>query len=66
VIAGTGVSAYPDLAARFASVHQIVTWPRARDILLLGEYELQHGGGGSALDARPVYIRDQVTFVKSG
>jgi tRNA threonylcarbamoyladenosine biosynthesis protein TsaB len=65
VIAGTGVSAYPDLAMRFTSARQLVTLPRARDILLLGEYELQQGRGGSAYDAQPVYLRDQVTFVKN-
>lgn len=65
VIAGTGVSAYRDLATRFASARHIVTLPRARDILLLGEYELQQGRGGSAIDAQPLYLRDQVTFVKN-
>lgn len=64
VIAGTGVAAYPDFAKRFALARQIVTLPRARDILLLGEHELRQGRGGSAYDAQPVYLRDQVTFVK--
>lgn len=65
VIAGTGLSAYPELALRFASARQIVALPRARDILLLGELELQAGRGASAFDARPVYLRDQVAFVKT-
>jgi len=64
VLAGTAAAAYPALAARFEAIPQIVALPRARDILLLGERELQEGRGGSAFDAQPVYLRDQVTFVK--
>jgi len=65
VIAGTGLPAYPKLAERFQSARQVVTLPRARDILLLGEHELRNGRGGTAFDAQPVYLRDQVTFVKT-
>ena len=64
VIAGTGLSAYPGLAARFAKARQVVTLPRAREILLLGEHALRAGRAGTAFDAQPVYLRDQVTFVK--
>ncbi len=61
---GSGWAAYPDLTQRFASIQPIAALPRARDILLLAETELREGRGGSAFDAQPVYLRDQVTFVK--
>jgi tRNA threonylcarbamoyladenosine biosynthesis protein TsaB len=64
VVAGSAMAAYPDLAARFAAVPQIAVLPRARDILVLGEREFVEGRAGSAFDAQPVYLRDQVTFVK--
>lgn len=64
VIAGTGISAYSGLAARFEKARQVVTLPRAREILLLGELALRAGRVGTAFDAQPVYLRDQVTFVK--
>jgi tRNA threonylcarbamoyladenosine biosynthesis protein TsaB len=63
---GSGWRTYPDLAQRFAAVQQIDALPRARDILLLAEAQLREGKGGSAFDAQPVYLRDQVTFVKPG
>lgn len=66
VIAGSAPAAYPQLATRFSSIPQIAVLPRAREILLLGERELREGRGGSAFDAQPVYLRDQVTFVKPG
>jgi tRNA threonylcarbamoyladenosine biosynthesis protein TsaB len=64
VIAGTGLSAYPGLVARFQKARQIVTLPRAREVLLLGEHALRAGSAATAFDAQPVYLRDQVTFVK--
>jgi tRNA threonylcarbamoyladenosine biosynthesis protein TsaB len=64
VLAGSAMGAYPSLAARFEGTAQIAALPRAREILLLGERELAEGRGGSAFDAQPVYLRDQVTFVK--
>jgi tRNA threonylcarbamoyladenosine biosynthesis protein TsaB len=66
VIAGSAMVAYPDLAQRYAGIKQIQALPRAREILLLGERELLAGRGGTAFDAQPVYLRDQVTFIKSG
>jgi tRNA threonylcarbamoyladenosine biosynthesis protein TsaB len=63
--AGTGFRAYPQLGAlRIATVHDAVL-PRAREIALLAEPELRAGRGKPAADAEPVYLRDQVTFVKS-
>lgn len=64
VAIGTGLTAYPTLAERFASVRQLMALPRARDILSLAEHEFREGRAGSAFDAQPVYLRDQVTFVK--
>ncbi len=64
VLVGSAAAAYPQLAARFADVAQVAALPRARDVLLLGERELREGRGGDAFDAQPVYLRDQVTFVK--
>jgi tRNA threonylcarbamoyladenosine biosynthesis protein TsaB len=66
VIAGTALSAYPELASRTSSARHIPALPRARDILLLGEHEFMQGRGQSASEAQPVYLRDQVTFVKTG
>ena len=66
VIAGTALSAYPELASRFPTARQVSALPRARDILLLGEREFREGCGQSAAEAQPVYLRDQVTFVKAG
>jgi tRNA threonylcarbamoyladenosine biosynthesis protein TsaB len=63
--AGTGFRAYPQLAARLnLMVHDSVL-PRARDIALLAEPELRAGRGRPAAEAQPIYLRDQVTFVKS-
>jgi tRNA threonylcarbamoyladenosine biosynthesis protein TsaB len=64
VLAGSAAAAYPQLAFRFEDAVQIAALPRAREILVLGERELREGRGGSAFDAQPVYLRDQVTFVK--
>jgi tRNA threonylcarbamoyladenosine biosynthesis protein TsaB len=66
VLAGTAMGAYAELAQRFVSAQQINVLPRARDILLLSEREFAGGRSGTAFDAQPVYLRDQVTFVKSG
>lgn len=66
VVIGTGLTAYPELAERFASVRRIVALPRARDIVSLAEHEFRAGRVGAAFDAQPVYLRDQVTSVKPG
>lgn len=65
VLAGTAATAYVDLAQRFASAQQMNALPRARHILLLSQREFAAGRVGTAFDAQPVYLRDQVTFVKS-
>lgn len=65
VIAGSALPAYPVLAERFASLRSVVALPRARDILVLGERELRAGRGRPAVEAQPVYLRDQVAFVKT-
>ncbi len=64
-LAGTGFSAHPDLRARWpeALVHDRVL-PRAREIAQLGAFALRAGQGQPAAHAQPVYLRDQVTFVK--
>jgi tRNA threonylcarbamoyladenosine biosynthesis protein TsaB len=66
VIVGTALTAYPELASRAPTARHVVALPRARDILLLSERELLEGRGQTASDAQPVYLRDQVTFVKAG
>jgi tRNA threonylcarbamoyladenosine biosynthesis protein TsaB len=64
VIAGTALPAYPQLAERFATARHVVALPRSHDILLLAEREFVAGHSQSAAQAQPVYLRDQVTFVK--
>lgn len=66
VLVGSAAAAYPPLAARFASVTQIAALPRAKDIVALAEREFAAGRGRSAFEVQPVYLRDQVTFVKPG
>ena len=66
VFAGTGFGAYPQLLAHVneGSVHGAAL-PHAREIALLAEAELRAGRGKPAAEAEPVYLRDQVVFVKS-
>jgi tRNA threonylcarbamoyladenosine biosynthesis protein TsaB len=66
VFAGTGFKAYPQLISRGYDIviHDTVL-PHAREIALLAEPELGAGHGRPAAEAEPVYLRDQVTFVKS-
>lgn len=66
VVAGTAMAAYPDLAAKFKDVPQVWALPRAREILMLSEPEFRAGRGVPAFEAQPVYLRDQVAFVKGG
>jgi tRNA threonylcarbamoyladenosine biosynthesis protein TsaB len=65
VFAGTGFSAYPQLAAgrEANSVHGAVL-PHAREIARLAAAELQAGRGQPPDRAQPVYLRDQVATVK--
>ncbi len=64
-LVGTGLKAYPELKRRWPGLAaQEDALPRAREIALLGAAELQAGRGEPASRAQPVYLRDQVTFVK--
>lgn len=66
IFAGTGFKAYPQLAtARHGVVIHDSVLPRAREIAALAGIELRAGRGQPAASAAPVYLRDQVTFVKS-
>jgi tRNA threonylcarbamoyladenosine biosynthesis protein TsaB len=62
---GTGLSAYPQLKAAWnrVAIYEGLL-PRAREIALLAAHELRAGRGEPASRAQPVYLRDQVTFVK--
>jgi tRNA threonylcarbamoyladenosine biosynthesis protein TsaB len=65
VCAGTGFSAYPQLTTAHPIARildQIL--PHARQIAKLGAAALRAGRGVAAAEAQPVYLRDQVTFVK--
>jgi tRNA threonylcarbamoyladenosine biosynthesis protein TsaB len=64
IVAGTGSAAYDDIARRYVAARHINVLPRARDILVLAEQDLIAGRGRPAIEAQPVYLRDQVTFVK--
>jgi tRNA threonylcarbamoyladenosine biosynthesis protein TsaB len=64
VVAGTGFQAYPPLAAIAASRAFPTLLPRARDIAVLGGREFASGRGQKAVDAQPVYLRNQVVSVK--
>ena len=66
ILIGSAAAAYPALAARYSSVPQVAALPRAHDIAVLAEYEFAEGRARSAFDVQPVYLRDQVTFVKTG
>ncbi len=64
VAAGPGWSAHPDLQARLAA--QIVSYqprllPQAASLLPLAKYELRAGRSIDAAQARPNYLRNQVT-----
>lgn len=66
-LAGTGFKTYAQLRARLATgdrrVHEAAL-PRASDIALLAEAEFRAGRAKPAIDAEPVYVRDQVAHVK--
>ncbi len=64
--AGTGFRAYPELRQRFSTLRiDDSVLPRATGIALLGEAALLAGEGRPAAEAMPVYLRDQVAWVKS-
>lgn len=59
--AGTGLRAYPELQTRYAELTiDDSVLPRALEIAQLAAIELAAGRGVSAIDAQPVYLRDQV------
>lgn len=66
VITGSALDPYPALASRYGRARALRALPRARDILLLSERDFLAGRGREAIEAEPVYLRDQVTFVKTG
>lgn len=64
VFAGAGFKVYPRLARAGARVIDDVL-PRARDIAVLAAPEFAAKRGVPATQAAPVYLRDQVTTVRS-
>lgn len=64
IFAGTGFGAYPQLVSQRAGTVHGTALPHAREIALLAEAELRAGRGKPAAEAEPVYLRDQVAFVK--
>ena len=63
---GTGFDAYPVLRERLPGVPiEGAALPRAGDIALLGAMALHKGEGHRAAEAQPVYLRDQVAWVKA-
>jgi tRNA threonylcarbamoyladenosine biosynthesis protein TsaB len=62
--AGSGFVTYPELAARVGQRCEAVPFPEARDMLPRALQALQAGEGVAAADARPVYLRDKVTWQK--
>jgi tRNA threonylcarbamoyladenosine biosynthesis protein TsaB len=65
IFVGTGFGAYPQLAVGRpgSAVHSTVL-PHAREIARLAAVELRAGRGEPPERAQPVYLRDQVAFVK--
>jgi tRNA threonylcarbamoyladenosine biosynthesis protein TsaB len=63
--AGTGFRAYPQLVSAYGklTLHDDVL-PRAIEIALLGAAELAAGRGKAAVEAQPVYVRDNVAVAK--
>lgn len=64
-LAGSALPVYAALTERYAAARPVVALPRAREVLLLGDLELRAGRGRPAIEAQPVYLRDQVAFVKA-
>lgn len=63
LLAGTGLTAHPQLAAQWPDLPQCAAvLPRAREIALLGAAELAAGRGVPAWEAQPVYLRDEVAW----
>jgi tRNA threonylcarbamoyladenosine biosynthesis protein TsaB len=65
MVVGTGLSAYPALAARYAHLAQDPrALPHAREIAMLAAHEVSAGRVQRAQDAMPVYLRDQVVTIR--
>ncbi len=61
---GTGFVTYAELMARVDGRCESVPFPEARDLLPQAAHLWHQGLGVSAADARPVYLRDKVTWQK--
>lgn len=64
VLVGTGFKAYPQLAAGTTGRIHADVLPRAREVALLAAPVLRAGGGLPAVQAAPVYLRDEVASKK--
>ncbi|WMC12186.1 tRNA (adenosine(37)-N6)-threonylcarbamoyltransferase complex dimerization subunit type 1 TsaB [Oceanimonas pelagia] len=62
--AGSGFVTYPELTGCVQALCEAVPFPDARDMLPAALRDLAAGLGVSAADARPVYLRDKVTWQK--
>ncbi|PSJ47908.1 tRNA (adenosine(37)-N6)-threonylcarbamoyltransferase complex dimerization subunit type 1 TsaB [Zobellella endophytica] len=62
--AGSGFVTYPELADRVEQLCRPVPFPEARDMLPAALRELAAGRTVTAAEARPVYLRDKVTWQK--
>lgn len=61
---GNGLSAYPDAfsAAPYAATALPAVMPHARQIAQLGSVAFMQGGGLSAIEAQPLYLRNKVAL----
>ncbi|MCC4264682.1 tRNA (adenosine(37)-N6)-threonylcarbamoyltransferase complex dimerization subunit type 1 TsaB [Oceanimonas baumannii] len=62
--AGSGFVTYPELKAHAGALCEAVPFPQAGDMLPQALQDLAAGRGISAAEARPVYLRDKVTWQK--
>ncbi|MDP5291899.1 tRNA (adenosine(37)-N6)-threonylcarbamoyltransferase complex dimerization subunit type 1 TsaB [Oceanimonas sp. CHS3-5] len=62
--AGSGFVTYPELTERVKALCEAVPFPEAQDMLPQALKDLAAGRGVSAAEARPVYLRDKVTWQK--
>ena len=61
---GNGLAAYPEAfaAAPYAAAGLPAVMPNARQVAQLGSVALAQGGGLSAVDAQPLYLRNKVAL----
>ncbi|MGP7733575.1 tRNA (adenosine(37)-N6)-threonylcarbamoyltransferase complex dimerization subunit type 1 TsaB [Oceanimonas smirnovii] len=62
--AGSGFVTYPELTAHAQGLCEAVPFPDARDMLPQARQDLAAGRVQTAAEARPVYLRDKVTWQK--